>query len=136
MSFISFPLRLEGDSRQPRRGGLVRCERVEAINALMEIMANTPAGSWSSDTRFGCPFFMGLSAGHEGRTGQALAQQTVRTLDLSLQELGVTDFRLESIARRSAQKLGEVRYEITLRSTTSHEAHTVEIAHTSRNDGV
>jgi len=128
MSYIAFPLRLEGSARQPepdglvRHGGLLRCQRVEAIDQLLEIMANTPAGSWAGDNCFGFPFFMGLSL-----SKQTFSQAALRTLNAALEELGITDFRLDSVVREPAQKFGEIRYSIGLCSTLDGEIHRVEV---------
>jgi hypothetical protein len=136
MSFIRFPLRLEGDTRQSRRGGLVRCDELEAMKQLLEIIANTPAESWAVDKRFGFPFFMGLSLSQEGRGAQALTQQTVRNVNLSLEELGVRDFRVESIVKKPVEKFGEVRYDVVLRSTANNEIFPVEISGTPKTNAV
>jgi len=128
MSLIAFPLRLEGSTRQPdaeglvHRGGLLRCERVEAINRLIEIMANTPAGSWAADERFGFPFFMGSPSSE-----QAASHAVLRSLNAALEELGITDFRFESLVRAPLQKSGEVCYRAALRSTGSGKVHSVEV---------
>jgi hypothetical protein len=106
------------------------------MQQLLEIMAITPAESWTVDKRFGFPFFMGLSLSQEGRSAQALSQQTVRSVNLSLEELGVRDFQVESIVKKPVEKFGEARYEIVLRSTANNQMHAVEISGTPKTNAV
>lgn len=89
MSFVAFPLRLGG-------AFLRRCEEPDAIASLVSVMARTPHGSWAGGRHFGLRDFF-----EEARLRPALPQLAVKELNLALQDLGITNYRVESIARET-----------------------------------
>ena len=87
MSFIEFPLRLDG-------AYLRRVAEPQAILQLIEAMARTPDGSWAGATSFGVrDFFEGMRMRPEG------LKEAVRAINTALADLGIDRYRLESIEK-------------------------------------
>ncbi|MGH9450180.1 MAG: hypothetical protein ACRD11_06505 [Terriglobia bacterium] len=105
MPFTAFPLRLE-------RGFLKRCEEPEAILTLIRAMARTPHSSWSGSSHFGLRDLF-----EEARRRPGVAQFAVQELNLALQDLEITRFRVESITKESQADRDVDSYVVQLVST-------------------
>ena len=102
MSFIAFPLRLEG-------GLLTRCGEPEAIVALVQAMARTPGGSWSGSTHFGLRDLL-----EDVRRRPALVPSLVAKLNEALIDLGVTNYRVVNMEREPSASRDIDAYVLTL----------------------
>jgi len=89
MSFLAFPLRLEG-------GFLKRCPQVNAILSLVSIIAKTPHGTWIGCRHFGMREFF-----EDARAQPSLPSHAIQELNLALQDLGILDFRVQEIVKES-----------------------------------
>lgn len=105
MSFLAFPLRLEG-------GFLKRCSEVNAIVCLVNLMAKTPHGSWIGGAHFGLREFFEEARGQPG-----LPAQAVKELNLALQELGILDYRVEEIVKEPQMQAEIDSYSLKIVST-------------------
>jgi hypothetical protein len=85
MSFIEFPLRLDGPY-------LRRTEEPRAILQLIEAMARTPVGSWA-----GAPAFGARDLLETLRTRPDGLKEAVRSINSALIDLGISGYRLEGI---------------------------------------
>lgn len=101
MLFTAFPLRVRG-------GFLERCDREQAVLSLIDVMVRTPQGSWSGCRRFGLREYF-----EQARMRPGLPQAAVHEANLALEELGITDVRIQAI-----ETDGGDSYSVTL----SHEA--------------
>jgi hypothetical protein len=105
MSFIAFPLRLS-------KGFLRRCEEVDAILSLIRVMAATPHGSWAGTPHFGIRDFF-----EQARARPELPGQALQEINRTLEDLGITHFRVQAITREPQAKQDEDSYVVTLAST-------------------
>jgi hypothetical protein len=76
-------------------------------------MANTPHGSWA-----GCPSFGLRDLLEQGQMRAAVIAVAVKEINLALEDLGVTNFRVEAITRDSAPGAEVGQWTILLASTT------------------
>jgi len=106
MSFLAFPLRLEG-------GFLKRCPQVNAILSLVDIMAKTPHGSWIGSSHFGVREFF-----EEARKQPGLPSQAIQELNLALQDLGILDYRVQEIVKESRTQAETDSYVLKIVSTS------------------
>ena len=104
MSFVAFPLRLEN-------GFLRRVDEPTAILSLLEMMARTPHGSWPGNAQFGLRDYLHSSSRSEGL--KAVLDELNRTLG----DLGIQNYRVESLDRETASGEGFVVFAVTLAST-------------------
>lgn len=102
MSFIAFPLRLQG-------GLLKRCDEPEAIIALVQAMARTPGGSWSGSPHFGLRDLL-----EDARRRPSLIPNLLAKLNQALVDLGVTNYRLETVEREASAPRDVDSYVLTL----------------------
>lgn len=108
--FLSFPMRVEN-------GGLLRrTERVSAILSLIQFMAVTPGGSWKACPNFGIRDL--LENGRQRADTQRLALERA---NLSLQDLGFTDFVVEDLVREVSDQRNLDIYTVTIVSTSTAE---------------
>jgi len=117
MSFLAFPLRLEG-------GFLKRCPEANAIVALVEVMARTPRGSWIGSRHFGLREFF-----EEARAHAELSPLAIQELNLALADLGITEYRVEDIVREPQTQGRSDSYILKIVSTTEDgQGHTLRLA--------
>jgi hypothetical protein len=95
-----------------REGFLRRCDESEAILSLLRVIANTPHGSWEGGRHFGLRELL-----DESRARPDRVQVAVEEMNLSLDSLGITNFRVESIQCESAPADEASRWVVTLVST-------------------
>ncbi|MBY0508021.1 MAG: hypothetical protein K2X03_29180 [Bryobacteraceae bacterium] len=106
MNFLAFPLRLEG-------AFLERTGEPEAVLQLIGLMARTPSGSWPGCRTFGVrDLFEGMRLRPE-----RLASVT-ETINATLTDLGITNFRLSAITREAAEHADVDVYTLTLVDTS------------------
>ncbi|HKM80741.1 MAG TPA: hypothetical protein VJY15_07245 [Candidatus Acidoferrum sp.] len=116
MSFLAFPLRLEG-------GFLRRCPKVDAIVSLVSVMARTPHGSWIGSRHFGLREFF-----EEARAQTELPSQAIQELNLSLQDLGILEYRVQEIVRESQTQAETSTYVLRIVSASEGgQAHSVRL---------
>lgn len=104
MSFIAFPLRLNNSF-------LRRSEEVDAILSLIRVMATTPHGSWAGTRHFGIRDLF-----EQGRVRPELPAQAMQEINRALEDLGITHYRVQSIAKEPQAKQDEDSYVVTLAS--------------------
>jgi len=81
--------------------------------SLLQVMANTPHQSWAGSPHFGLRELL-----EHGRARPEKIQFAVEEMNRSLESLGVTGFRVGSIAMESQPGEGISQWVITLASTT------------------
>ena len=101
MSFVAFPLRLEN-------GFLRRVDEPAAILSLLETMARTPHGSWPGNAQFGLRDDLHSSSRSEG------IKAVLDELNRTLADLGIQNYRVESLERDAAAGEGSAVFAITL----------------------
>ena len=107
MNFLAFPLRLEGAYLQ-------RTGEPEAVLQLIGLMARTPSGSWPGCRTFGVrDLFEGMRLRPE-----RLAQVT-ESINTTLTDLGITNFRLSGITKESPESADIDTYSLTLVDTAN-----------------
>ncbi len=106
MSFLAFPLRLEG-------GFLNRCPQVNAILSLVSIMAKTPHGSWIGSRHFGIREFF-----EDAHAQPSLPSHAIQELNLALEDLGILDYRVQEIVRESRTQAETDSYVCRIVSTS------------------
>lgn len=105
ISFIEFPLRLEGSF-------LKRTGEPEAILRFIEMMARTPGGSWPGCRTFGVrQYFEGMRTRPEG------LKQAEKAINDTLADLGIRHYRLQSIRRDPSPNADVDVYSVTIVST-------------------
>jgi hypothetical protein len=102
MAFIAAPIRLQG-------GLLKRCDEFEAIRALVQAMARTPSGSWKVSPHFGVRDFL-----VDSRRRPRPMQTLVAELNLTLQDLSITRYRVEAATREVPGQRDVDSYVLTL----------------------
>jgi hypothetical protein len=105
MSFIAFPLRLN-------KSFLQRCDEVDAILALIRVMAVTPNGSWAGSRHFGLRDLF-----EQARMHPELPAQAVQEVNRALEDLGITHYRVQAIVKDPQAKQDEDSYTVTLISS-------------------
>lgn len=86
---------------------------MQAVLSLIRVMATTPHGSWK-----GCPHFGMRDFFEQARTRPELPQAAIQEVNLALSDLGITGFRVESIARDPQVKRDVDEYSVKIASTT------------------
>lgn len=105
MNFLAFPLRLEG-------AFLKRTGEPEAVLQLISLMARTPSGSWPGCRTFGVrDLFEGMRLRPE-----RLALVT-ESINATLIDLGITNFKLGAITRESGPYEESDVYSLTIVDT-------------------
>jgi uncharacterized protein YjiS (DUF1127 family) len=102
MLFVSFPLRLDN-------AFLRRCEEAEGIVALVRLMATTPHGSWAF-----CPSFGVRDYFEQARVKPDLPRLAVAEINRSLEDLGITRYKVQSIASEPQPNRDVDSYVVTL----------------------
>lgn len=114
--FIAFPLRLDN-------AFLRRCQEPEAILALVRVMATTPHGSWAGSEHFGL-----RDRFEQARARPDLPQQAAQEINRALDDLGITHYRVQSIAAEPHPNRDVDSYVVTLAATdASGETLTVKV---------
>jgi hypothetical protein len=101
MGYLAFPLRFRGPL-------LRRCDPVDAVVSVIEVMARTPHGSWAGSEVFGVRDLLA-----EAQRRPELLRDIVREMNRALEDLGIGLVKVESIQLESASA-GESGYLITL----------------------
>jgi hypothetical protein len=105
VNFLAFPLRLEG-------AYLKRTGEPEAVLQLIGLMARTPSGSWP-----GCRTF-GVRDVFEGaRLRPERISQVTDSINATLTDLGITNFRLSGITKETAEHADVDVYSLTIVDT-------------------
>ena len=105
MSFIGFPLRL-------KKAFLDKCDEREAVLRLVRIMATTPNGSWKGSKPFGVrDLFERLDR------RQNVPREALEEINKALVDLGITHYRVESLAKEAQTQQDVDSYVVTLAST-------------------
>jgi hypothetical protein len=94
-----------------RNAFLARTSEVEAVLAVIRIMASTPNGSWAGCAHFGIRDFF-----EQARTHPELPQRAIDEANLALQDLGITQYRIESIVKERQADRDVDSYAVTLAS--------------------
>ena len=115
MAFIAAPIRLQG-------GLLKRCDEFEAIRALVQAMARTPSGSWKVSPHFGLRDFL-----EDARRRPRPIQTFVAELNLALQDLGITRYRVEAATREPSGQRDVDSYVLTLVPVEGGEGRDLDI---------
>ncbi|MGH9398448.1 MAG: hypothetical protein ACRD18_16570 [Terriglobia bacterium] len=88
-------------------------------------MARTPHSSWSGSSHFGLRDFF-----EEARRRPGLPQLAVQEMNLALEDLGITRYRVESITKESQAERDVDSYVVQLVSTVEGGASfTIGLAH-------
>jgi hypothetical protein len=102
MSFVAFPMRLE-------KGFLRRVDGPSAVLALVEAMARTPHGSWPGSVRFGLRDYL------EGTGARSVGNKTaLDEMNAALDDLGIHNYRVESLTREQPEAGGSAVFAISL----------------------
>ena len=105
MNFLAFPLRLEG-------AFLKRTGEPEAVLQLISLMARTPSGSWPGCRTFGVrDLFEGM------RLRPERLSSVTESINATLTDLGVTNFRLSAITKDSPENADVDTYSLTIVDT-------------------
>jgi hypothetical protein len=116
MSFLTFPLRL-------REGGMLhRTEESAALLSFLHVMAITPGGSWTACPNFGIRDL--LESGRQRADSPRLAMERANR---AFDDLGITGYRVQEIARENTQRSDFDVYSITLVATRSSETYSTQI---------
>jgi hypothetical protein len=83
------------------------------VLSLVRVMANTPQASWA-----GCPHFGLRDLLEQSSLRQEKVQVAMDQINRALEDLGITNFRVEAITRDSATGAEVGQWTITLASTT------------------
>jgi len=118
MSFISFPLRLHN-------GFLRRTSEAEAVMGLLRQMAATPGGSWPGSANFGVRDIF-----EKARTQAEAQREAMERMNHALIDIGITAYRVESIAKEASSSQDINSYLVTIVSTVDL-SRTYSIALTS-----
>lgn len=102
MSFVAFPMRLE-------KGFLRRADGPSAVLALFEVMARTPRGSWPGSIHFGLRDYL-QATGAKSVGNKAVLDE----MNAALDELGIQNYRVESLAREQPAGSGSAVFAISL----------------------
>jgi len=78
-------------------------------------MANTPHGAWA-----GCPNFGLRDCFEQARVRPELPQLAIQEANLALNDLGITNYRVESIAKEPQANRDVDEYVITLASVADN----------------
>jgi hypothetical protein len=106
MSFLAFPLRLEG-------AFLRRTGEPEAVLQLLSLMARTPVGSFAGCRSFGVrDYFEGMRLRPDGLA------QAVKAINAAFEDLGITNFRLEGIGKEPSSNPDVDAYALTIVDTS------------------
>ncbi len=105
MPFVEFPLRLAG-------GFLRNTGEPEAVLALIEIMGTTPHGSWRGSAHFGLRDLL-----TDPKSRQEFGSVAMQQINLALEDIGITEYRVQSVQREQATREGSETFTITLAST-------------------
>jgi hypothetical protein len=105
MSFIAFPLRFHS-------GFLRRTGEVESIVGLLRLMAQTPGGSWHGSADFGVRDIF-----ERARIQQDAPKIATERINRALIDLGITGYRVESIAKEVSLNRDVDSYLVTIVST-------------------
>jgi len=84
---------------------------VQATLALIRVMAQTPHGSWQ-----GCPHFGLRDFFEQARARPELPQLALEEANLALQDLGIAELRIQSIAKEPQSERDVDAYSVTLAS--------------------
>ena len=82
---------------------------MEAIIALLRVMASTPYGSWSGGTHFGLREFF-----EQARARPELPQAAIQEGNAALADLGITEYRIDRIAKEESTDRDVDSYTVTL----------------------
>ncbi len=105
MSFLAFPLRLEG-------AFLKRTGEPEAVLQLIGLMARTPSGSWPGCRTFGVrDLFEGM------RLRPERLSNVTDSINTTLTDLGITNFRLAAITKEPGEHADVDVYSLTIVDT-------------------
>ena len=105
MNFLAFPLRLEGAFLQ-------RTGEPEAVLQLISLMARTPSGSWPGCRTFGVrDLFEGM------RLRPERLSHITESINATLIDLGITNFRLGAITKDSPDYSDVDSYSLTIIDT-------------------
>jgi hypothetical protein len=102
LSCLAYPLRLKD-------GLLSRCNEPQAIVALVQAMARTPAPGWAGSSNFGLRDLL-----EDARRRPALLSSVAAKLNLAFGELGVKSYRVEAIEHEASIQRGVDSYVLTL----------------------
>jgi hypothetical protein len=102
MSFVAFPMRLD-------RGFLRRVDGPSAVLALFEVMARTPRGSWPGSVHFGLRDYL-HATGAKSVTNKVVLDE----MNAALEELGIQNYRVESLTRELPEGAGSAVFAISL----------------------
>ncbi|HYZ84536.1 MAG TPA: hypothetical protein VE621_09040 [Bryobacteraceae bacterium] len=90
-------------------GFLKRCDPAEAIVRLLEVMARTPHGSWPGSPHFGLrDLFENARRYPESR------QFALQELRQALADLGLNDYKVESIQLEEGSEMDRSTYTVVL----------------------
>jgi hypothetical protein len=92
-----------------RESFLERTTDAEAIVALLRIMASTPYGSWNGGAHFGLREFF-----EQARMRPELPQTAIQEGNAALVDLGITDYRIDRIAKEESTDRDVDSYTVTL----------------------
>jgi hypothetical protein len=85
----------------------------------LTLMARTPAGSYPGCRSFGIrDYFEGMRLKPDGLT------QAAKAINTALQDLGITNFRLEAIVKEPSSNPDIDSYSLTIIDTTGHKYST------------
>jgi hypothetical protein len=105
MSFIAFPLRFH-------QSFLRRTGEAESVMSLLRLMAGTPGGSWPGSAHFGVRDIF-----EKARTQPDAPKIATERMNRALIDLGIADYRVESVVKDVSSNRDVDEYVVTIVST-------------------
>ena len=110
MSFLAFPMHLQ------ENGLLRRSEGATSMLALLQMMARTPAGSWSA-----CPGFGLRDLFEQGRQRADVARLVAERINTTFEELGVEGYSVTPVICEISANRDVDTYVIVVENTATAE---------------
>lgn len=118
MQSIAFPMRLQ------ENGLLRRADGVNALIALLKIMASTPAGSWAA-----CPNFGLRDLFENSRQRADVATLAATRINETFRDLGIDNYVVTEVVREISPGRETDTYSITLENSAKAEVFTTQVVH-------
>jgi hypothetical protein len=118
MQFLAFPMRLQ------QNGLLRRDSQIGSLISLLQVMARTPAGSWSA-----CPEFGLLDLFEGSRQRADVARIAMGRINRVLEGLGLNAFYVSDIVREISPNRDTDTYSVTVTRTDRDETFTTILSH-------
>jgi hypothetical protein len=118
MQVLAFPMRLQ------QNGLLRRDSQTGSFISLLQVMARTPAGSWSA-----CPEFGLLDLFEGSRQHADVARIATERINRVLESLGLSTFYVSDIVREISPNRDTDTYSVTVSCTDRNETFTTNLSY-------